>query len=267
MPAAPSSKDITSTSRTRHRKNVLTLVSSQCQVQLSRTQCAGRGILRAVLAAKITPRQTVEDVCTKLLHADAYSRYKYQSLLTNVGLTVVGISLSRDSERPQLVLLSSSLFEAAVPALKHAVPLLEAYKGIVLGTSGEPFAPIELTLVPRYPKHSKALCEIRTAVPSLSSREEAVVREFIMSYSLGSTTVRQLIESPDSAGGGLASAAAFTKAMLSLTRYGIMLHYITEEDGGLGANHYARVVDSKLLVRRIPELKKMFGCLTGLALF
>lgn len=262
MPAVSSRKTNTRISRTGLRKNVLSLVSSQYEVTLSRAQCAGRGILQAILAAKITPRQTVEDVCTKLLHADAYSRYKYQSLLTNVGLSV-----SLDGERPRLVLLSSSLFEAAVPGLKHAVPLLGAYKGILLGTSGEPFAPIKLMLVNRYPKHSGALCEIRTGVSGLSSRDEAVVREFIMSYSLGSTTVRQLIESPDSAGGGWASVTAFTKAMLALNRYGIILRYSGEDDLDAPVNYSAWVVDSKLLARRIPELKKLSGSITGLALF
>jgi hypothetical protein len=262
MPAAPSRNTNTQTSRTGRRKNFLTLVSSQYVVTLSGAQCSGRGILLAILAAKITPRQTVEDVCTKLLHADAYSRYKYESLLANVGLSVI-----LDVERPRLVLVSSSLFEAAVPGLKHAVPLLEAYKGIVLGTSGEPVAPIKLMLVNRYLTNSRTLCEIRTGESGLSSRNEAIVREFIMSYSLGSTTVRQLIESPDSAGGGWASITAYTKAMLALTRYGIMLRRSRDDDADLAANCYAYVVDSRLLARRIPALKKMSGSITGLALF
>jgi len=55
--------------------------------------------------------------------------------------------------------------------------------------------------------------------------------------------------------------------MLALNRHGIMLRYSGDDDLGLAANYAARVVDSKLLARRIPELKKMAGSLTGLAVF
>jgi hypothetical protein len=55
--------------------------------------------------------------------------------------------------------------------------------------------------------------------------------------------------------------------MRALNRHGIMLRYSGDGDSGLAANYYARVVDSQLLARRTPELKKMAGSLTGLAVF
>lgn len=42
--------------------------------------------------------------------------------------------------------------------------------------------------------------------------------------------------------------------MLTMGRYGIMLRY---DDLDSVADHYAKVVDRRLLARRIPELKKM----------
>lgn len=94
------------------------------------------------------------------------------------------------------------------------------------------------------------------------------MREFVMSYPLGGTTVRRLIESPDAAGGGWASVEAFTSAMLALGRYGILLlRYSRDDDLNLAVNYYAQVVDSKLLARRVPELKKIASSLTGLALY
>jgi hypothetical protein len=145
MPAAHTPQANARTSRSASRKNVLALASSNPQVTLSHTRCSERGIFRAVLSSKITPRQSVEDVCTKLVQAGPYSRYKYQSLLMSVGLIV-----RLNGERPRLVLLSAFSFESAFPSLKHAVPLLEANMGILVGTAGEPFAPIKLTVVKRH---------------------------------------------------------------------------------------------------------------------
>lgn len=47
---------------------------------------------------------------------------------------------------------------------------------------------------------------------------------------------------------------ALTTTMLTIGRYGIMLRY---DDLDPVADHYAEVVDRRLLARRIPELKKM----------
>jgi hypothetical protein len=246
--------------RSERRKNVLALAASQPEVKLSPAQTIGRGILHAILVAKITPRQTVENVCTKLIRADAYSRYKYECLLTECGLRLI-----LDGVRPRLVLLSATLFEKAFPNLKFGVPLLDAYKGILVGTAGEPFAPIKLVVVNRHPKRSVALPTGRTA--GVSGKDDELIREFILSYPLGGTTVRQLIESPNAAGGGWESTTAFVKSMLALTRYGIMLRYCGDDEVDLAADYYAQVVDSKLLSRRIPALRKLATDLTGLALY
>lgn len=67
-------------------KNALFLVSSKAEGD--KRVVPERDILRAVLAAKITPRQTVAVVCRKLVEAGPFSRYKYRDLLASAGLRV-----------------------------------------------------------------------------------------------------------------------------------------------------------------------------------
>lgn len=73
----------------------------------------------------------------------------------------IGLIVRLNGARPRLVLLSAFSFEAAFPGLKHAVPLLEANNGILVGTAGEPFAPIKLTVVKPHQKQAPAKPELR----------------------------------------------------------------------------------------------------------
>lgn len=112
-------------------KNTLFLVSSKAEGD--KRVVPERDILRAVLTAKITPRQTVEVVCRKLVEAGPFSGYKYRDLLACAGLFV-----TLEDDGPRLNLQSAYAFKVAFPGLEQAVPMLEACGGILLSIASKP---------------------------------------------------------------------------------------------------------------------------------
>lgn len=144
--------------------------------------------------------------------------------------------------------------------------MLEACKGILVGTAGEPVAPTCLTVMkPRRQRSaSKAEAPPISASP-LSPADISSLRKFVMSRPLAGTTVQELLErtnrDKDDVAGQL---TAFTTTMLALGRYGIMLRY---DELDPTADSYAEVVDAKLLARRVPELKNVAQSMGGLLLY
>lgn len=110
------------------------------------------------------------------------------------------------------------------------------------------------------------------AVAATSSAQEDYARKLVLGYQIAGKTVRELIEASDvpadssDRAARLASMTAFTTGCIALTRIGIILAS-GGHDAGLTLDSYATVVDSKLLARRIPELKKLNIDLAGLALY
>lgn len=137
-------------------QNALTLVSSKPEV--GRAEVSEQNILQAVLTAKITARQSVECVCKKLVEAGPFSGYKYRDLLASVGLIV-----RLEDDEPKLFLLSAYSFKTAFPGLEHAVPWLQAHKGILVGTISKPVAPIRMAVV----KPSRQMSVSRAKVPAM----------------------------------------------------------------------------------------------------
>jgi hypothetical protein len=110
------------------------------------------------------------------------------------------------------------------------------------------------------------------AATATSSAQEDYARKLVLGYQIAGKTVRELIEASDvpadssDRAARLASMTAFTTGCVTLCRLGIILAS-GGHDVGLTLDSYATVVDSKLLVRRIPELKKLNIDLAGLALY
>ena len=123
-------------------------------------------------------------------------------------------------------------------------------------------------------RESSAL-EIKTpvaAVTATSSTQEDLARKLVLEHQIAGKTIRELIEASDvpadssDQAARRASATAFTIGCGVLCRLGIILAS-GGHDAGLMSDSYATVVDSKLLVRRIPKLKKLNIDLAGLALY
>jgi hypothetical protein len=92
-------------------------------------------------------------------------------------------------------------------------------------------------------------------------------RKLVLDYEFAGKAVREWIRAPDlPTDEPLGSVRTFTQNMLAFNKLGIMLLKNGQEHG-LVNDTYGTVVDSKLLVRRIPELKKLGIDLTGLALY
>jgi len=92
-------------------------------------------------------------------------------------------------------------------------------------------------------------------------------RKLVLEYKFAGKAVREWIRAPDlPTDEPLGSVRTFTQNMLAFNKLGIMLLKNGQEHG-LVNDTYGTVVDSKLLVRRIPELKKLGIDLTGLALY
>jgi hypothetical protein len=81
--------------------------------------------------------------------------------------------------------------------------------------------------------------------------------------------VREWIRAPDlPTSEPLDSTRAFTDSLLLLNKLGIfLLKNGRELDMAMVNDTYGTVVDSKPLIRRIPQLKKLGIDLTGLALY
>lgn len=111
----------------------------------------------------------------------------------------------------------------------------------------------------------KRAVAVMTPVPQAELMEQA--RKLVLDYKFAGKAVRELIRAPDlPTDEPLGSARTYTQNMLALNKLGIMLLKNGQEHG-LVNDTYGTVVDSKLLVRRIPELKKLGIELTGLALY
>lgn len=92
-------------------------------------------------------------------------------------------------------------------------------------------------------------------------------RKLVLDYEFAGKAVREWIRAPElPTDEPLGSARTYTENMLAFNKLGIMLLRNGLEHG-LANDTYGTVVDSKLLVRRIPELKKLGIDLTGLALY
>ncbi len=240
-------------------KNALFLVSTKTEGD--KRAVPERCILRALLAAKITPRQTVEVVCKKKIEAGTFSGYKYRDLLLGAGLR-----LTLDDEGPKLHLLSAYAFKVAFPGLEHAVPMLEACKGISIRIADEPVAPTcpDVEKSRRQRSASKAEAPAISA-PPLSQMAKSALRKLVMSRPLAGTTVRELLKRANGCkDDAVRRVTAFTTTSVALVRYGIMLHY---DESDSTADFYAEVVDAKLLARRVPELKNVAPSLGGLFLY
>lgn len=130
------------------------------------------------------------------------------------------------------------------------------------------------TEVKNVDRESSAL-EIKTPVAAVTATllaQQDYARKLVLGYQIAGKTIRELIEasnlpadSSDRAA-RLESLTAFTKGSIALCRIGIILAS-GGHDAELTLDSYATVVDSKLLVRRIPELKKLNIDLAGLALY
>lgn len=119
--------------------------------------------------------------------------------------------------------------------------------------------------------------ELETKVPvaaatATSSPQEHLARQLILGYQIAGKAVRELIKDSDSPVDSsdeearVKSMTAFRTGCIALSRFGIILAG-GGRDLGLASDSYATVVDSKLLVRRIPELKKLTIDLAGLPLY
>jgi hypothetical protein len=92
-------------------------------------------------------------------------------------------------------------------------------------------------------------------------------RKLVLDYEFSGKPVREWIRAPDLPNEEpMGSVRTFAQNMLAFNKLGIMLLKNAQEHG-LVNDTYGTVVDSKLLVRRIPELKKLGIDLTGLALY
>jgi hypothetical protein len=104
-------------------------------------------------------------------------------------------------------------------------------------------------------------------VPADQAELTEQVRKLVLDYELAGKAVREWIRAPDLPTDELlGSARTFTTHMLTLNKLGIMLLKNGHEFGMVN-DTYGTVVDSKPLVRRIPQLKKLGIDLTGLALY
>ena len=102
---------------------------------------------------------------------------------------------------------------------------------------------------------------------SSTSEELARVRQLVLDYNFAGKPVREWIREPDlPTDEPLGSARALTMNMLQLNKLGVLLLKNGHEHG-LANDTYGTVVDTKLLFRRIPELKMVRIDLAGLALY
>lgn len=94
-------------------------------------------------------------------------------------------------------------------------------------------------------------------------------RKLVLDYELAGKTVREWIRAPDlPTDEPLGNVRTLVDSMLLLNKLGILvLRNGRELDMDMVNDTYGTVVDSKPLVRRIPELKKLGIDLTGLALY
>jgi hypothetical protein len=91
--------------------------------------------------------------------------------------------------------------------------------------------------------------------------------KLVLDYEFAGKAVREWIRAPDLPNEEpMGSVQTFTQNMLAFNKLGIFLLKNGHEHG-LANDTYGTVVDSKPLIRRIPELKKLGIDLTGLALY
>lgn len=259
MPVSQSHEKHIRAIHTWRTKNTLSVVS--CKAEGDKCVVPERDILRAVLEAKITPRQTVEVVCRKMVEAGTFGGHKYRDLLACAGLY-----LTIEDDAAKLHLMSAYAFKVAFPGLQHAVPMLEECEGILVSSACKPVDSTCVTVVkPSRQRGTSKAKALPMSAPPLSPTDIPSLRKFVMSRPLAGTTVRELLKrasgGKDNSGERL---AAFTTTMLALGRYGIMLRY---DQLDLTVDHYAEVVDAKLLARRVPELKNVASSLGGLLLY
>lgn len=124
-------------------------------------------------------------------------------------------------------------------------------------------------------RRERSTLEIRvpvTPATAAPSTQEALARKLVLEHQIAGKTVRAMIEESDlpvnssDRAVGLAAMTAFTTGTVTLCRIGIILASGGHELG-LTLDSYATVVDSRLLLRRIPQLKKLTIDLAGLALY
>jgi len=94
-------------------------------------------------------------------------------------------------------------------------------------------------------------------------------RKLVLDYKFGGKAVREWIRAPDlPTDEPLDSVRAFIDSMLLMNKLGILLLKNGRElDMDMVNDTHGTVVDSKPLIRRIPQLKKLGFDLTGLALY
>ena len=108
---------------------------------------------------------------------------------------------------------------------------------------------------------------IAATAPANQAELTEQARKLVLDYQFAGKAVREWIRAPDlPTDEPMGSVRTFTTNMLALNKLGILLLKNGQEHG-LVNDTYGTVVDSKLLVRRIHELKKLGIDLTGLALY
>lgn len=110
---------------------------------------------------------------------------------------------------------------------------------------------------------------VAAAAPANQTALTEQARRLVLGYYLAGKAVRDWIRAPDlPTDDPLGSVTVYTDNMLLLNKLGIfLLRNGRELDMDMVNDTYGTVVDSKLLVRRIPQLKKLGLDLNGLALY
>jgi hypothetical protein len=110
---------------------------------------------------------------------------------------------------------------------------------------------------------------VAATAPANQAELTEQARKLVLDYQFAGKAVREWIRAPDLPNDEpMGSVRTFTTNMLALNKLGILLLKNGRElDMDIVNDTYGTVVDSKLLVRRIPELKKLGIDLTGLALY